>query len=175
MSDASAQAGAQSDAVSPATEVVSAATDATRTMTGVAVNRLYVVITYVPRRTAVTVGALGRQTFERGWFAYVGSALVARDARVARHLRADKPLRWHADYLLAIYPGRRAWLLDISLNECALVDFLAGQTGAQRAVAGFGAGDCHCAGHLLHLPHGTSLDEALRTAGGRPYRSSPAA
>jgi Uri superfamily endonuclease len=140
-----------------------------------AVNHLYVVITYVPRRTEVTVGARGCQTFERGWFAYVGSALVARDARVARHLRANKRLRWHADYLLAIYPGRRAWLLDTSLSECALVDVLAGQTGAQRAVAGFGAGDCHCAGHLLRLPHGTALDGALRAGGGRLYKHAPPA
>ena len=32
------------------------------------------------------VGSLGTVTFERGWYAYVGSAARAREARVARHL-----------------------------------------------------------------------------------------
>ena len=66
--------------------------------------RLYIVLTRVPRRTALAVGALGTVTLERGWYAYVGSAARARDARVARHLAREKPLRWHADYLLRPFP-----------------------------------------------------------------------
>ena len=82
--------------------------------------RLYVVLTYVPRRTTVPVGALGPVVFERGWYAYVGSAARARRARVARHLAPDKPLRWHADYLFTAFPPRRAWLVDGAPGECEL-------------------------------------------------------
>ena len=57
--------------------------------------RLYVVLTYVPRRTSVPVGALGNVVFERGWYAYVGSATRARRARVARHLATGKIGRAH--------------------------------------------------------------------------------
>ena len=69
-------------------------------------NRLYVVATHVPRRTTVTVGALGPVEFARGWYAYVGSARRGRDARVARHFRVDKPLRWHADHLFVPVPAQ---------------------------------------------------------------------
>ena len=123
-------------------------------------NKLYVVATLVPRRTTLVVGSLGEVTFERGWYAYVGSARRGREARVARHLRADKPLRWHADYLFARFPGRVAWLVDGELSECELADAIAQQIesaaparlpGASRRPPRFGASDCRCAGHLLRL------------------------
>ena len=113
--------------------------------------RLYVVLTSVPRCTTVPVGALGRVVFERGWYAYVGSAARARRARVARHLALDKPLRWHADYLFAAFPARRAWLVDGAAGECELAGALAALPGASRRPRRFGAGDCRCAGHLVHF------------------------
>ena len=114
-------------------------------------NRLYVVAAWVPRRTTITVGALGPVTFARGWYAYVGSARRGRAARVARHFRRDKPLRWHADYLFAEQPARRAWLIDTARSECALVDGLGAAGIAERVVPGFGASDCGCAGHLVRV------------------------
>jgi Uri superfamily endonuclease len=113
--------------------------------------RLYVVLTYVPRRTTVPVGALGPVVFARGWYAYVGSAARARRARVARHLAPLKPLRWHADYLFAVFPARCAWLVDGAAGECALAGALAALPGASRRPLRFGAGDCRCAGHLVRF------------------------
>jgi Uri superfamily endonuclease len=128
---------------------------------------LYVVATWVPRRTEIAVGSLGPVTFARGWYAYVGSARRGRDARVARHLRAAKPLRWHADYLLSRCPGRAAWLVDGELTECELAGALARLPGAARRPPRFGAGDCRCAGHLLRLarrPTSASLRGAMPSA-----------
>jgi len=113
--------------------------------------RLYVVLTYVPRRSTLRVGSLGALTLERGWYGYVGSAARARRARVARHLASDKPLRWHADYLFTGFPARRAWLVDGAEGECALVDALVELAGAERRPLRFGAGDCRCAGHLVRF------------------------
>ena len=113
--------------------------------------RLYVVLTYVPRRTTLPVGALGPVAFERGWYAYVGSAARARRARVARHLAPFKPLRWHADYLFKAFPARRAWLVDGAAGECELAGALAALPGAARRPPRFGAGDCRCAGHLVRF------------------------
>ena len=130
--------------------------------------RLYVVLTYVPRRTSVPVGALGNVVFERGWYAYVGSAARARRARVARHLAAGKPLRWHADYLFAAFPARRAWLVDGVEGECELAGALAALPGASRRPRRFGAGDCRCAGHLVRSsrrPRRHDLAAAARAAG----------
>ncbi len=127
--------------------------------------RLYVVLTYVPRRTSVSVGALGAVAFERGWYAYVGSAARARRARIARHLATGKPLRWHADYLFTACPPRRAWLVDGAGGECELASGLAAPFGAARGIARFGAGDCRCKGHLVHFARRPRLAEVSAAAG----------
>jgi Uri superfamily endonuclease len=145
-------------------------------------NVLYVVATWVPRRLEITVGSLGPVTFARGWYAYVGSARRGRDARVARHLRREKPLRWHADYLFTAAPPRLAWLVDGPLTECELAGALAAQPGAARPVRRFGAGDCRCPGHLVRLggrPRTTTITESAAACGAssrvrcitRPHRS----
>jgi len=126
---------------------------------------LYVVLTYVPRRTTVTVGSLGPVPFERGWYAYVGSAARGRRARVARHLAAEKPLRWHADYLFTAFPPRRAWLVDGAVGECELATALAAAPGAARLPARFGAGDCRCQGHLVHFARRPRIAEVAAAAG----------
>ncbi len=126
--------------------------DAARTMLGRAdgpPSCLYVVAAWVPQREPIAVGSLGPVEFARGWYAYVGSARRGRRARVARHMRATKPLRWHADYLFARRPATRSGLYDGPLDECELVDRLLQTAGAARGPAGFGAGDCRCGGHLV--------------------------
>ncbi len=131
-------------------------------------SRLYVVLTRVPRRTRLHVGALGEVTVQRGWYAYVGSAARAREARVARHLAARKSLRWHADYLFTAFPPERAWLVDGAAGECELAGALAALPGAERRPHRFGAGDCRCAGHLVHFvrrPLRRDLAAAARAAG----------
>lgn len=123
--------------------------------------RLYVVAAWVPSRTTIVVGALGAVAFARGWYAYVGSARRGRDARVARHRRAAKPLRWHADYLFSRYPAGRAWLVDTRRSECELAASLGGEV-----VARFGSSDCGCPGHLVRLPRLACLTGALAAAAG---------
>ncbi len=123
------------------------------------------VLTWVPRRQAVAVGSLGRVVFDRGWYAYVGSAERARRARVVRHLAPAKPLRWHADYLFAVAPARRAWLVDTRASECELADGLARLPAAERRPPRFGSGDCACAGHLIRLGRRPRRGELLAAAG----------
>ncbi len=135
-------------------------------------NRLYVVAAWLPRGATIAVGALGPLRLERGWQAYVGSARRGRDARVARHRRAAKPLRWHADYLFTPWPARRAWLLDTALDECALAARLRaalagdGPDPSCDAAAGFGSSDCGCRGHLVRAPSLAALRRALAAAAG---------
>lgn len=136
--------------------------------------RLYIVFVRVPRRTTLVVGSLGAVTLERGWYAYVGSASRGREARVARHLAAEKPLRWHADYLTSAFPPDRAWLVDGAAGECELAGALAALPGAERRPRRFGAGDCRCAGHLVRLPRRPPRRDlaAAARAAGAPARVS---
>ncbi|MGZ7049923.1 MAG: GIY-YIG nuclease family protein, partial [Methanobacterium sp.] len=48
----------------------------------------------------ISVGKLGKLNFKKGFYVYVGSALNSIDARIKRHLKNDKKLFWHIDYLL---------------------------------------------------------------------------
>ena len=132
---------------------------------------LYVVVTYVPRRAPLAVGALGTVVLGRGWYSYVGSALRGREARVARHMAAHTTLRWHADYLFAAFPARRAWLVDGAPGECDLAAGLAGLPGAARRPPRFGAGDCHCAGHLVRLARRPRRADIVAAAGGVAVRA----
>ena len=136
--------------------------------------RLYIVLTRVPRRSTLKVGSLGTVTLDRGWYAYVGSAARAREARVARHLAREKPLRWHADYLFTAFPAERAWLVDGADGECELAGALAALPGAERRPRRFGAGDCRCAGHLVRFarrPLRRDLAAAAHAAGAPAHRA----
>jgi len=61
---------------------------------------VYVLIIQVDAAIDVNVGAMGRLTFKKGLYAYVGSAQNNLEQRVKRHLRKEKRKFWHVDYLL---------------------------------------------------------------------------
>ena len=60
----------------------------------------YVLLIKLPREKIITIGRLGTIQFPGGCYAYVGSAMNGLKARLDRHLRGDKKLHWHIDYLL---------------------------------------------------------------------------
>ena len=60
---------------------------------------LYIAIFYLPDQQTITVGQFGRFVFNRGYYFYVGSAQRNLSARLERHSKKKKSLRWHIDYL----------------------------------------------------------------------------
>jgi sugar fermentation stimulation protein A len=109
---------------------------------------LYIALFHLHRGLRLRVGALGKFRFWPGVYLYVGSAQRNLAARVERHGRKNKPLRWHIDYLSAkatmlgavLVPGSRR-------RECGLPQQVATLFG--RVIPGFGASDCGCGGHLF--------------------------
>ena len=118
---------------------------------------LYIAAFVLTRRSHLRIGALGSFTFRAGVYLYIGSAQRNRMARIERHGRRRKPLRWHIDYLSAkarmlgviIVPGSRR-------QECGLARKVAALH--PRIVLGFGSSDCGCEGHLFYA--GPSFDRA---------------
>ena len=51
------------------------------------------------RNFKTRVGKLGSLYFKKGYYLYVGSAKRGLEARIKRHLRKDKKIFWHIDYL----------------------------------------------------------------------------
>jgi len=54
----------------------------------------YILVMRVDSSVRIRVGSLGLLSFTAGWYVYVGSALNGLSARVGRHLRLRKAIRW---------------------------------------------------------------------------------
>jgi Uri superfamily endonuclease len=95
------------------------------------------------------VGRLGMFDLPAGRYVYTGSARRNLEARIARHLRREKSLRWHIDYLLGIPEAEVVGVTRHAEAECALNRLTHGRV----LVPGFGASDCRagCGSHLKFL------------------------
>jgi hypothetical protein len=60
----------------------------------------YILLIFLPEQQSTRVGSLGEIDFVPGWSAYVGSAMRGLRSRISRHLKRDKKIFWHIDYLL---------------------------------------------------------------------------
>jgi len=111
----------------------------------------YQILIDVERPLRIRVGCLGRFLFPNGRYVYTGSARRNLEARIARHLRQEKSLRWHIDWLLSAPGVKVASVKRSGKEECALNQSNAGVV----VVAGFGASDCRngCGSHLRYLGH----------------------
>jgi Uri superfamily endonuclease len=112
----------------------------------------YILLLRLPCRATVRIGRLGPQPFERGYYAYVGSALGGLESRIRRHLRSAKANRWHIDYLREVAEVEGVWvLLGTERLECSLATELLRMRDAQPGPRGFGSSDCRCPTHLVHF------------------------
>lgn len=108
-----------------------------------------------------------------GRFLYCGSARGPGGlrARVGRHMRRDKRVRWHIDRLTLAGQVAGAWVFPDG-DECALV---AGLSRLPVPLPGFGSSDCRrCASHLLAWPEAVGLDPPEGWTGGAPPPPVPA-
>jgi len=128
----------------------------------------YALILELPRPATIAVGKLGRFSFPAGWYAYAGSARGPGGlaARLSRHLRSLKPLRWHVDYLRVYTRPIAAWYaVGARKQECAWAKALASLPGASAPVPRFGASDCRCPAHLIHFATPPDLKTFARAVG----------
>ncbi len=118
-----------------------------------AVKGVYVVWLYLPTEQWITIGKLGEYQFRPGVYGYCGSAQSNLEARILRHQKKEKPLRWHIDYLRRVcsYLGAVVIHLD-KAGECLLAKELIKIPSACYPVRGFGSSDCHCLSHLVWIP-----------------------
>jgi Uri superfamily endonuclease len=123
---------------------------------------IYVLIIRIERNISVDTGALGNLNFEKGLYAYVGSAQNNLEERVRRHLRKEKVKFWHIDYLL---DNPRVKVLKVFYmragrpKECRVAKELAKKGFPIR---GFGSSDCKCESHLFKVEDYEFLREHMR-------------
>ncbi len=97
----------------------------------------------------IQVGALGRFDFKAGYYVYSGSAKRNLKARLSRHCRKHKPLRWHIDYLTSHPVSEVIDTQTFHSDECQLNQACPGTI----PIPGFGASDCRsgCGAQLKYL------------------------
>ena len=110
----------------------------------------YLLLIELSAPVELTIGTRAPAVLAPGRYAYCGSAYGPGGiaARVGRHLRRDKAVRWHVDHVTAA--GRivavDAWP---GADECALFARTLARPGAHVPIPGFGSTDCRrCPAHL---------------------------
>ena len=113
---------------------------------------IYFLIISISKGSTVKIGALGSILFEKGSYVYVGSAMNGLENRINRHLREEKKMHWHIDYLLASENAKiaRVFVKETSdkKEECRIAGKIA-KIGTP--VQDFGCGDCRCTTHLFRI------------------------
>jgi Uri superfamily endonuclease len=115
------------------------------------VKGVYVLVISVNSDIKIDVGALGKIDFEKGVYAYVGSAQNGLEKRIERHLRKAKRKFWHIDYLL---DADKVKVLQIfhkkgeKSEECKIAEKIS-QKGIP--IRKLGSSDCRCKSHLFQV------------------------
>lgn len=111
----------------------------------------YCLLLYADSIHNIKVGALGKLNIKKGYYVYIGSAFGpgGLKARIGRHLKKSKKLRWHIDYLRKVTE-----IIDIKYSteknrlECQWAANFA-ENGGITPFKGFGSSDCKCYSHLF--------------------------
>ena len=117
----------------------------------------YALLIELPRPTTLT--RFPDVTLPTGNYVYCGSAYGPGGlrARIARHLRQEKPMRWHLDFMTRCGTARTV-LAQPGGNECALMAALIAHPGTGIPIPGFGSSDCRqCPAHLAAVPENFDL------------------
>ena len=97
------------------------------------------------------------KSLEPSYYIYIGSAFGPGGifSRVSRHLKRDKRVKWHIDYLTnkSIIPLFVYSVLEDrkDFGECLIAKKLIEEKISKIAVKGFGSTDSPCLSHLLEI------------------------
>ena len=110
----------------------------------------YILIVKLKDDFSISIGKKGKRKFYKGYYVYIGSAVNGLEKRIQRHLRDDKKMHWHIDYLL-----KYANITDIFYKESTYkeeCDIAKGLDKNLKSINGFGCSDCKCESHLFYGP-----------------------
>ncbi|MFZ5571809.1 MAG: GIY-YIG nuclease family protein [Thermodesulfobacteriota bacterium] len=113
----------------------------------------YILILQLENDQRIRIGRLGRFEFQKGWYAYVGSAFGpgGLTARIGHHLKKAVKPHWHIDYLRKSTEIREVWVCEQERWEHTIAGLLLKLEGASVPAPGFGSSDCRCQSHLVHF------------------------
>ena len=119
----------------------------------------YVLLIEFTKSSDIPIGKRVISHFEVGYYAYVGSALIGLENRIKRHLRREKKLHWHIDYLLKEANVRQVVYAETDKKqECPIAKKL---LKILKPIRGFGCSDCKCEAHLYYHKDLKTLRETV--------------
>jgi Uri superfamily endonuclease len=126
---------------------------------------VYVLAIDIESKVDIHVGQLGTIPFAPGKYLYVGRAKRYLQGRLRRHLRDDKKIFWHIDYLLQDARLEDIWLKRGFTDECqTAAAILSAIPDAFCPAPGFGSSDCRCPSHLIYYSRQVqALPRVLKT------------
>ena len=123
-------------------------------------NGAYILVMKLKSNKNIRVGSLGKLEFKKGIYCYVGSAIGSTtiENRCKRHLRKNKKMKWHIDYLrkeaeianIFAIPSRKK-------IECKIARKILKK--ADSFIPKFGSSDCNCKSHLFYFKDKKSLSK----------------
>ncbi len=118
---------------------------------------MYILLARLGKTQKIKPGRLPEADYKEGIYLYVGRARTGLLARIRRHIRRQKKLFWHIDYLLQKAKIEAIWIRKHYFDECNIADMIGDfHTTKGIPVKGFGSSDCRCPGHLFYFPPGST-------------------
>ncbi len=116
---------------------------------------IYILEIFAEKSFKVNSQKFHSKIFNDGYYYYVGSAQKNLKSRIDRHLKREKKLHWHIDYITTIRTNKISniyYFFNRGKNfECSLVQDLLKNTSLYTPVNDFGNSDCSiCDSHLLY-------------------------
>jgi len=119
----------------------------------------YILIIFLDKKSVIKIGSLGKISFSKGFYLYVGSAMGNSGSttlinRIKRHTIDSKlkKLHWHLDHLLN-HPNSkiiRLYLIpSMQSLECIISEEL--NEISDVSITNFGSSDCKCRSHLFYF------------------------
>ena len=108
----------------------------------------YILIMELRQDKSIQIGKIGNIFFKKGFYAYIGSALNGLEARINRHCRNEKKIRWHIDYLLQHGKIIKVFFkVNNKREECSIAKKFEVKL---LPISSFGCSDCICNSHLFY-------------------------
>lgn len=126
----------------------------------------YQILLKIKREIELEIGHLGSYKFQKGFYFYTGSARKNLKQRIERHIRKEKKLHWHIDYLLN---SNDVKIIDIFLfystsrEECDRNKEVLELQGSSLPCKNFGSSDCSkCFSHLVRFKYKKDINGYLK-------------
>lgn len=114
----------------------------------------YLLEIFISKPFKISKGRFAGLLLPEGYYYYAGSAQKNLSQRIKRHLRKNKTLHWHIDYITSSRGNSitNFWIFEDAPKEteCLLTERLIKEFNLRTEIKGFGSSDCRrCESHLL--------------------------